>query len=50
MRRIDPTVSVILMSGYSQSEVEHDSSVGFLQKPFAAALLLSRIDQVLSGT
>ncbi|HEX2658918.1 MAG TPA: response regulator [Polyangia bacterium] len=53
LRRLDPTVKVIMISGYNEQEiVDHFGGQGlaaFVQKPFRMADLLPKVRQVLEG-
>lgn len=52
LRRIDPSLPILLMSGYSSQEVSRrfpeNGYSGFLQKPFAREELLSFVERHLS--
>ena len=53
MRRIDPAVRVLLMSGFTEDEAMRrfplQGLAGFLQKPFATELLVKKL-RVLVAT
>jgi len=53
LRRLDPTVKVIMISGYNEQEiVDHfvgKGLAGFVQKPYKMADLLPKVRQVLEG-
>ncbi|MFO0593176.1 MAG: response regulator, partial [Polyangiaceae bacterium] len=53
MKRINPTVKVLLMSGFTESEVEDafgpDGPVGFLPKPFDIQSLGDAVREALEG-
>ena len=49
MRRSQPHLPCILMSGYTESDEPCDASVHFLPKPFMPAALLSCIENVLAA-
>ena len=50
LRKIDPEVKVILISGFSQdgkvTELMKDGAMGFIQKPFSSKILVN----IISGT
>ena len=52
MRRIDPAVRVLLMSGFTEDEAMRrfplQGLAGFLQKPFASELLVNRLRALLA--
>ncbi|MCX6832593.1 MAG: PAS domain S-box protein [candidate division Zixibacteria bacterium] len=53
MKQIDPHVRVLLMSGYSDSDVQEvlDQGIkGFIPKPFSSRQLLQKIREVLDTT
>lgn len=51
MQRLDPTISVLLMSGYSERDVSRRFAdkklAGFLQKPFRPAALQAKLRELL---
>ncbi len=53
-RQLNPTVRVLLMSGYSEQDVlsrlEDQGVVAILHKPFTRQALLARIGEVIAGT
>jgi PAS domain S-box-containing protein len=54
LRRIRPTLRIILTSGYLQHEVEsgyaRENTAGFLQKPYKLSELAALLDRVLRST
>ena len=54
MRRINPDVKVLLVSGYSLDrefqEIINDGVDGFLQKPFHIETLARKIVEILTGS
>jgi two-component system cell cycle sensor histidine kinase/response regulator CckA len=54
LKRIDPSVRVILSTGYSEAEVTKKFSgqglAGFLQKPYTAGQLANEVKKVLTRT
>ena len=54
LREIRPGIKVLFMSGYTDSAIVHhgvlDSGTPFIQKPFNASDLASKIREVLSAT
>lgn len=52
LRAVDSKIPVLIMSGYSEAELEHQFKIihptGFIQKPFNATFLLSEINRHLN--
>jgi len=53
IRRMEPTVPVIVISGYTESEARErfagNGSAGFVQKPFSVQQLVGKVREVLAG-
>jgi PAS domain S-box-containing protein len=49
LRRLHPTVKVLIMTGYATRDDEVDGAHGILQKPFAMADLLGKVDEILES-
>lgn len=49
LRRLQPDIKVVIVTGYATAEVNVEGAAAILQKPFNVAALLDRIDQVLSS-
>ena len=49
LRRLQPDIKVVIVTGYATAEVNVEGAAAILQKPFNVAAHLDRIDQVLSS-
>ena len=51
LRQVKPSVKIIVSSGYSEAEVSRrfGASADFLQKPYRASELISRVQEAFSG-
>lgn len=54
LRQLDPTIPIVMMSGYNEQEVIRKLSgrglAGFLQKPFMPASLVQKIDELFDDS
>ena len=53
LRKIDPTVAIVLMSGYPESSTMEkfrgDSHLSYLEKPFTLEKLTKKVEELLSS-